>query len=775
MELIKFQERASSQIAKRFFDYSVNPLMVDRTTTIPFLQTLVAITGSGKTLMLADAVSQMRDGLGVAPVVLWISKGRVVVSQTFENLSSGKYADNLSGFNIVPLLEVAPDHLSSAEIPVLLVATVGKFAVEDSSSEDRKVYRALLDLAEESLWDQLKKRRTEKGQRRPLIIVYDEGHNLSDLQSERLLELSPDALIVASATLTLPPRLNNVMARLRNDKGWKDEDFSTSISSREVVLSGLVKERISIDGYITPLEPALDNLLGDLKIAQEVARNHKLPFTPKAIYVCSTNTVDGMSIAEDLKRPFKERQARPILIWRHLVEVAKIKPEKIAVYCQLKFSKDSPKPPEMHVFDGGEKDYARFTAGDYEHVIFNLGLQEGWDDPACCFAYIDKEMASARQITQVVGRVLRQPGAEHYNDPILNTAHFHIRTDEKGVFDDILRDIRKDLASEHPSITLVVKDEKTRGKRDRIDPQPPRTIPTVGIESSRAHAPISRIVQSIMDFRTDAQNTVGQGSRMQVLQKVGEESDAQFEWVDVEHSNRVTARSVFRREIQRSYPGGLRRAGGPINLVDIEEPKFDAMIELSSPAADHLRTKAQEVVAAYIQHSVIFQNDVDSPYSVGPVAIDPSSSEEFKRSLHGKYSGLNPLESKFARALDRTQRVWARNPVGSGYSLPLLHEGKAYWPDFLVWVDRSVIVIDTKGDHLLVEAAASKLFEIDGAEAGKRVLLRLVSEGHVELLNGTVHKRAKTGFTVWAWRNGRLQPTHCDSEKEAVEVALRID
>ena len=127
MELIDFQERASSQIAQRFFDYSANPLMVDRTTTIPFLQTLVAITGSGKTLMLADAVSQMRDGLGVAPVVLWISKGRVVVSQTFENLSSGKYADNLSGFNIVPLLEVAPDHLSSADTPVLLVATVGKF------------------------------------------------------------------------------------------------------------------------------------------------------------------------------------------------------------------------------------------------------------------------------------------------------------------------------------------------------------------------------------------------------------------------------------------------------------------------------------------------------------------------------------------------------------------------------------------------------------------------------------------------------------------------
>jgi len=774
MKLIGFQERAASQISRRFYEYIGDPLMVDRTTPIPFVQTLVSITGSGKTLILADAVSQIRDEMPVAPVVLWISKGKVVVSQTFENLSSGKYADNLSDFTVLPLMEVSPDHLLSADVPVLLVATVGKFAVEDTSSEERKVHRAQLDLAEESLWDQLKKRRTEKGQRRPLIIVYDEGHNLSDLQSERLLELAPDALIIASATLALPPRLNNVMARLRNDKGWEDDDFSTTVSSREVVLSGLVKERISIDGYITPMEPALDNLLGGLKMAKEVAQDHKLPFSPKAIYVCSTNTVDGISISEDLKRPFKERQARPILIWRHLVEVANIRPDKIAVYCQLKFSKESPKPIDMHLFDGGEKDYTRFISGAYEHVIFNLGLQEGWDDPACCFAYIDKEMASARQITQVVGRVLRQPGAEHYSDPILNTAHFHIRTDEKGVFDDILRDIRKDLATEHPSITLVVKDEKSRGKRDRIYPESSRTVPTVGIESSGALSPISQIVRGMMDFRGDANNTVGQGSRMQVLQAVGEDSDAQFEWVEVDHSSRVSARAVFRREIQRSYPGGLRRAGGPVNLVDIEDPKFDVMIELNSPAAEHIRQQARKVVEAYIQHSVIFQNDVDRPYSVGPVAIDPSSSEEFKRALHGKYSGMNSLEVKFARALDKTQRVWARNPVGNGYSLPLLHEGKAYWPDFLVWVDKTVVAIDTKGDHLLVEATASKLFEIDGAEAGKRVVLRLVSEGHVDISGGIKQQKSKNGFTVWSWRNGRLQPIHCDTERDAVEAVLRV-
>ncbi len=775
MEPIEFQARAAAQIARRFPGYAADPLMVNRTTPVPFLQTLVAITGSGKTLMLAEAVARIGEELPLPPVVLWISKGRVVVSQTFENLSSGKYADNLPGFRVMPLLEAAPEHLSSEHEPLLLVATVGKFAIDDASSEERKVYRAQLDLAEESLWELLKKRRTAKGQRRPLIVVYDEGHNLSDLQTDRLLELAPDALIVASATMSLPPRLNNVISRLRSDQGWTDPDFSTTVSSPEVVEAQLVKQRISIDGYITPLEPALDNLLTDMRRAQQAAQNLKLPFRPKAIYVCSTNTVDGVPVSEDLKRPFQERQARPILIWRHLVEVAKVDPAKIAVYCQLKFSKESQKPPEMHLFDGAEKDYSRFIAGDYEHIIFNLGLQEGWDDPAASFAYIDKEMASARQITQVVGRVLRQPGAQHYSDPVMNTAHFHIRTDEKRVFDDILTQIRADLVSEHPSIALVVKDEKTRGKKDSLDPRPARTIPTVAIESSDALEPIGKIVKGMMDFRDGGQNTIGQGSRMQVLQLIGSETDAHYEWVEVDHSNRIMTRHVFRREIQRCYPGGLRRAGGPINLVDIEDPKFDALIEASSPAAEHIRETARKVVEAYIQHSLVFQDDAGHPYSVGPIAVDSNGGETFKKSLHERYSGLNGFELRFARAIDKTQRVWTRNPSGSGYSIPLLHAGKAYFPDFLVWIDKDIVAIDTKGTHLLLEASASKLFEIGGSEAGRRIVLRLVSEGHVEISNGTIHTRKTAGFTVWVWRQGRPQPVFCDTEKEAAEISIRLD
>jgi type III restriction enzyme len=55
-----------------------------------------------------------------------------------------------------------------------------------------------------------------------------------------------------------------------------------------------------------------------------------------------------------------------------------VKPENIAVYCDLKFSRDYPKPPEFNLFaGGGEKKYQEFTSGNFQHIIFNLGLQEG--------------------------------------------------------------------------------------------------------------------------------------------------------------------------------------------------------------------------------------------------------------------------------------------------------------------------------------------------------------------------------------------------------------
>ncbi len=774
MDLLPFQVEASGQIAERFGEYMENPLTITRSgpDIIPFYQNLSSITGSGKTLILADTVEQIRSRLPIEPIVLWLSKGRVVVWQTFNNLASGKYADLIGGFDVKPLLECNSADVENSARGLILVATVGKFNQKDKEKGDRKIFQVGLDVASESLWDMLKARTDAQGRRRHFIVIYDEGHNLSNQQTSLLLELGPDALIAASATLRVPDALSRIISRLRGDKSWKDESFVTSVRSSAVVESGLVKKQLLLAGYLTPMEAAVDELVSEMRRVETTAERLGLDFRPKAIYVSKTNAVDGSSIREDTARPFNERLARPILIWRHLVEHGGVDPADVAVYCDLKFDKKLPPPPMFNVFAGGDSDYDNFVAGNYRHIIFNLGLQEGWDDPECCFAYIDKDMGSPDQVTQIVGRVLRQPGAKHYPAMILNTAHFYIRTDERGVFEDIITDVRKKLATDAPEISLIV----TKSRRSGVKPICPvlkhREVPTVSINSAAAQEPIRKIVEMVPTYEAGAEGTTGKGGRIQVLQQIGKDSTGKEEWVEVGHSNKVTARWVFLRELQRRH----RRAA---HLCDVEHPKFDAMIEYNSPASDLLKELAGKVADKYFEHSVIVQNALDVPYVVDSILVDENRPRiTFKKALHRAYTELNGLEEEFALALDKTRKDWCRNPSTGGYEIPLLDRGstRTFNPDFLVWVNtKNIVAIDPKGDHLIVEAAGQKLFHIEPVAQGPMVSIRLVTEGHWEVVNGVPSKRlGKTGYTVWSLKQGKTHPSLCESVASAARTCLKL-
>lgn len=777
MELFPFQVAASSQIATRFQQYQEAPLAITLTKLVPFYQNLSAITGSGKTVILADAIQQIRTHLPIEPIVLWLSKGKVVVWQTYAHLSTGKYTDLLGNFNVKPLLDCTPEDVEDSSQGLLLIATVAKFNQKDKEESGRKIFKVALDVAEQSLWNLLQSRRTGKS-RRPLIVVYDEGHNLSDQQTELLLELSPDALIAASATMRIPEALSLIISRLRHDKGWKDEDLVTTVRSSEVVASGLVKKNILLGGYVTPMEAAVNEMFQEMCGAEESAKALGLSFRPKAIYVSNTNAVDEVPMREDMERPFTERKARPILIWRHLVERLRIDPSEIAVYCELKFSPKYPHPVAFNLFSGGDSDYDRFILGNYRHIIFNLSLQEGWDDPTCCFAYIDKDMGSPAQVTQLIGRVLRQPGARHYPSPNLNTAHFYIRTDEKGVFESILTDVSRKLAVDFPDISLTVRKSTSGGNKPYKAPRVEREVPTISIDSTDARLPLSRIIDNIYDHRGDEKNTVGKGSRIQILQEIGSNEQPQQEWVEVEHSNRVTTRWILRREVQRLFSSRGNSQHNPLNLCDIEQPKFDALIECNSIAAASIRNAAREIISTYIQHSVIVQNAQDNPYKIDQIAVDECKLEKFKHSIHEGYSDLNSFELDFAKALDKTEYVWCRNPSQSGFGIPLLDDGntRTFYPDFLVWVDQYIFAIDPKANHLIVEESRRKLISIDKIEDGPELVVRLVSKGEwrVSARQPLPVDMTKDCYTVWSLKQANLHATVCRTINEAVKACLRV-
>lgn len=770
MELFQFQEAAAAQVAKRVDEYLGAPVTITergkkKPHVVPFFQALSALTGAGKTLVLASAVAQIAEEMPVAPVVLWLSRGKVVVQQSFANLSAGgKYHNLLDKMTIHALADYAPSLIADSSVASMFFATVGTFNQKDKDEGSLRIHKSDVDNLEQSVWDALRDRADAAGTRRPLVVVYDEAHNLSEQQTELLLELQPDVFLPATATMRIPARLGEEIGHLQR-AGWDEDDLVTKVPTPDVVAAGLVKHTVLLQGYNSPMEETVASLFEDMKEASTEAEARGLPFSPKAIYVCDTNIVaDTPNQTDSPKQPFGQRQAPPILIWRYLTEVLKVDPSEIAVYADLRVDKAFPLPDEFNLYRGGDTDYDDFTATTYRHIIFNLRLQEGWDDPAVYFAYIDKSMESTVQITQVIGRVLRQPEARHYPPDRLNTAHFYVRVDKNSVFNSVIEEVRKELGDSASGIKIVVS-APGKAKPTAYAPHDDFEVPETALDPSLAKSAIEKLLNDFPDFQGDAKNTKGEGSRRVFRQKVGEDG-AESEWESFEQASQASARWIFHRELQRQF----RAALGVVNLAD---PKLDAVVGIGSPAFHQVVKLAQEVVDAYIKNVRLTQRK-SNPYVVGAVLAQPDGVKPFEHAVHDGYANLNSLELVFAGALDDTDTPWARNPPRSGYGIPLISVGATQWfyPDFLAWTEQRVVCIDTKGEHLIRDTAARKMLRIKPSGQGRRLDVQFVSLGKFD---DNLDRLDTDGFTAWSLGDDGRIDAHHFADIESVAAFLLDD
>lgn len=710
---------------------------------VPFFQALSSITASGKTIILADAVSSIAEAWPVKPVVLWLSKGKVVVEQTYDNLlPGGKYNHFLKDFEIRALAELDANELAENPRAFVFFATVGTFNQKDKERGSLLIYRSEVDTTEVSVWDALKQRPYREDVQRPLVIVYDEAHNLSDQQTDLLVDLQPLAFLVASATMRLPSRLAQEIGLLKQG-GRSDADLTTTVVPSDVVKSELVKSTVLMKGYRTRMEEAVSGLLADFRLIEADAVRYASHLRPKAIYVCNTNIVEGDDRRrDDAKRPFNQREAPPILIWRYLVEQG-VDPSEIAVYCSLIFHQSYPPPRDFKLFKGGDSDYGAFTRGNYRHIIFNLSLQEGWDDPECYLAYIDKSMRSPVQVEQVIGRVLRQPSAKYYPTELLNTASFYVRVDKDSVFAEAIKAVDKKLQAEFPGIRVI---QYTAGKEPFIEVAPKLEIgiPAVALDTTDAASEVAQIIDQLNDYRGDTVNTRGTGGRSVVTLQVGIGQTDEARWERLEEANRVRARWIFEREIRKRYPGAL-------GVVDTSDRRFDARIGVGSPAESYFTEVAEKIVNSYLDAVRIVQKSSD-PYIVGAVLARRSELNVFENSIHEGYSNLNADELEFARHVDLRGVVWTRNPSQTGYRIPLVSRGftAQFFPDFIIWTDDAVHLVDPKGGHLIVEAATRKLLNIRSPRGATRELrVWLFSKGTWKIAGAQPELVHKEGYTMW--------------------------
>jgi type III restriction enzyme len=381
-------------------------------------------TGGGKTLLACYATGLAKDHLLQAEraVVLWLVPSNAILDQTAKALRDRRhpYRQGLElacGSVEVLTIEEAL-HVSRATVDgqtVVIVATIQSFRVEDTTG--RKVYAQngafsehLLNVPVNRLID------LEPGPdgkpipslvnmlrlRRPIVIV-DEAHNArTDLSFTTLGNLLPSCIVEFTATPAQTRQPSNVLHH---------------VSASELKAANMVKLPLRVitrhPSQRNELLADAITLLADLdKLAQAEAQQTGEYLRP--IMLIQSERVDACE-------PLRERLVTDFNISKDQVKISTGSLEELKGIVDIA----SPRCP------------VRF-------VITVQRLREGWD---CPFAYVLcslKETRSATAIEQIVGRILRLPGAQAKRHPDLNSSYAFSVSDS---LPEVLNELREALES----------------------------------------------------------------------------------------------------------------------------------------------------------------------------------------------------------------------------------------------------------------------------------------------------------------------------------------
>lgn len=371
-------------------------------------------TGGGKTWLAAKSVALVNTHLLRCEhsVILWLVPSKPIREQTLRALRDRLHPYHTALREAGPITVMDLDEAKSVTRATLdtsttiIVATRQAFQVEDE--ESRKVYQSSGALMHH--FDNLSPTQRDgllsEGEgaertvpcslanvlrlRRPFVVV-DEAHNSrTELAFDMLARFRPAGVMELTATPDLERTPSNVLHSvsaaelkaeemiklpvvLETEPNWQ-QCLADAIGRRDALHKLADEERRSGSPYLRPLvliqsEPRRAGMetLDFERVKNELMTNHSIPASE---IVVATGEEKGL---EQIDADYKLGIADPA--------------------CPVKF------------------------------VITQKALAEGWD---CPFAYILVSMASlssATAVEQLLGRVLRQPGASHRQAKALNQSY----------------------------------------------------------------------------------------------------------------------------------------------------------------------------------------------------------------------------------------------------------------------------------------------------------------------------------------------------------------
>ena len=768
-DLKPFQLKAGGQLAQMLATYPGEPFEVWYNPRggkpYPFLCRLKAITGSGKTPMLALCAATLSNA-----IILWTTNRGAIISQTKANLSAGgKYAPLLpEGTRVYNLADLSPTDWSeivSAETGLtILLSTVATF---NQDGDKLKIHQRRGDT---SHWEMLAGHGAD-GRRRELYVVYDEGHGATERQFRKLTELDPRALILASAS-ALPDDLADLLpGETPEEKSESLERQTVVVPTSEVVEAGLLKTRLYLVDCNTTRRDALKEANDKwFDLSQKLKAVSEWP-----VMCCIVNsTLEGLEVWETLTQ---ELSVDPRRVAVHLASVSKALAEAPpnVPWAQLIDTHKAKKSPEALRDEG------------FTHLIWNLSLREGWDEPWAYVAYLDKTGKSTTDISQKIGRFLRQPNATPFEDGDLNSAYFYFNIPDEA-FASILRVTQNELENRGYEI-ISVSGSTARPKTSREVPvKRTITIPKVAESFGEDLAALDQILLDNVplfaeqDLRSpgrvstrvlDLRRNVEDGTLRREEQR---DDNAEIRVWDYLIARLSAADSRIAKKNSTRFTHSVK-----------SDPRLKQTMQLGSPAMDTLNRNLSRILKE-LNDELRLEYEPDQVYEVKPFNLvspdlqtDDAAKREryrvrcFENALHREYNGLNPFEVQVAEALDSLDMEWCRNPSRTGYGIPIPEIGEGttnFYPDFLLLTPDCVWAIDPKGAHLASDAIRNKLMNVSDVDGlPLKIRVALVLDGEYELgANDRPKPRSKNGCTLIVKRNVGVRAKHFPSPTELVKA-----
>ena len=144
--------------------------------------------------------------------------------------------------------------------------------------------------------------------------------------------------------------------------------------------------------------------------------------------------------------------------------------------------------------------------------------------------------------------MLRQYGAEHYDNPLLNSAHFFLRVDSQSVFVDAIGAVKAKLQAEGAPIEIVDNFGGSGSGSEDLKPKEDVEAPLRDVNVD-AEAACERIAEIVAEFTTFAEGSIDTIGQAHVASQVVDLKDLAAHggapnWIAEGHTNPVRLRSA---------------------------------------------------------------------------------------------------------------------------------------------------------------------------------------------------------------------------------------